>query len=464
MDTTNRRAGACRLHNAPATIALVAASVLLAGFAATSADPIAVTYRPDLDRAVGAWIDAHLAETVEFYKTLHAAPELSFEEKTTAAVLADKLREAGCEVTGGVAGTGLVAVLRSGEGPTVLFRTDLDALPVTEETHLPYASRVTARRSDGSTVGVMHACGHDIHMTNLLASAQVLASLRDRWRGTVVFIAQPAEEIGQGAQKMIEDGLFERFPKPQVCLALHVNQMAAGTVGVTPGYGFANVDSVDITVFGRGGHGAWPEQTADPIVASAYLITNLQTLVSRRVKPIEAAVVTVGSIHGGSKHNIIPDQVRLQLTVRCYSEETRKLLLDGIRQIAVDTARTFQCPRDPEVVVRDEHTPSSYNDPELTAAAADVFRQVLGETAVVQRPPVMGGEDFGHFSKHLNVPGLQFWLGALDPALVAASEAPDGPALPTLHSSKFAPVPDLTLRTGIRATTHLILSLLDPAR
>jgi len=462
MHRTNRRTDTCRLYHAPATIALVAASVLFAASAPTSAGPIAAAYRPDLDKAVGAWLDGHLAETVEFYKTLHAAPELSFEEKNTADVLADKLRDAGCEVTAGVGGTGLVAVLRSGDGPTVLFRTDLDALPVTEETGLPYASQVTAKRPDGSTVGVMHACGHDIHMANFLATAQVLASLRDRWRGTVVFIAQPAEEIGLGAQKMIEDGLFERFPRPRVCLALHVNQMAAGTVGVTPGYGFANVDSVDITVFGRGGHGAWPEQTADPIVASAYLITNLQTLVSRRVKPIEAAVVTVGSIHGGSKHNIIPDEVRLQLTVRCYSEETRKLLLDGIRQIAVDTARTFRCPRDPEVVVRDEHTPSSYNDPDLTSAAADVFRQAFGEANVVQRPPVMGGEDFGHFAKHLNVPGLQFWLGALDPALVSASEAPDGPPLPTLHSSKFAPLPDLTLRTGVRATANLIASLLDP--
>ncbi|MCP4247052.1 MAG: amidohydrolase, partial [bacterium] len=375
-------------------------------------DEMKAPYRMAADQAVVTWLGEHLPANVKLYKQLHANPELSHQEQKTAALVAGRLKDAGYQVTTQVGGTGVVGVMANGDGPTVLIRGDMDALPIVEDTGLPYASQVRVKRDDGTSVGVMHACGHDVHVVNLTATAEVMAELRDRWRGTVVIVAQPAEELGQGAKAMMADGLFERFPRPDVCIALHVtHNLPAGQVGLAPGWAFANVDSVDVTVFGRGGHGARPHEAVDPVLAAAYLVTNLQTLVSRRLDPVDSGVVTVGSIHGGSKHNIIPDEVRLQLTVRSYGDRSRALLLDGIRQIAVDTCRTHGCPRPPEVAVRDEFTPASYNDPDLTAAATALFERMFGTDNVVQQRPEMGGEDFGSFARHLKVPGLQFRIG-----------------------------------------------------
>lgn len=414
-------------------------------------------------QAVSEWLDRHIAALSETYKHFHSNPELSLQETKTAALIAEGLSRDGFSVATGVGGYGVVAVLNHGSGPTVLIRGDMDALPVIEETNLPYASRVRVELGDGSHVGVMHACGHDVHSTMLLGVGRLLAELRDRWRGTVVLIAQPAEEIGRGARMMIDAGLFERFPKPDFCLALHVkHDLPVGTVGLTPGWAFANVDSVDITIRGRGGHGARPHQAVDPVVAAAHVVTALQTLVSRRIDPIESGVVTVGSIHGGSKHNIIPDEVKLQLTVRSYKDDVRKQLLDGIRQITADTCKTFGCPIPPDVVIqKDDHTPASYNDPDLTAAAAEVFKSVFGPDSVRELPAEMGGEDFGVFARHLSVPGLQFRIGSVSAEAVEAARREGAEPLPSIHSGKYAPLAEPTIRTAITAMANLALALLE---
>ncbi len=427
----------------------------------TSGEAARVVYRDDLDAAVRAALDRRLPEWVRRYEGFHARPELSLGEHGTADVVAGELTRAGYRVTTGVGGTGVVGVLANGPGPVVLVRGDMDALPVREETGLPYASRVTATLPDGTTTGVMHACGHDVHTTTLIATSAVLAELRAHWRGTVVALAQPAEELGRGADLMIRDGLFTRFPKPDACVALHVAaDLAVGEIGVTPGFFLANVDSVDITIFGRGGHGARPHETVDPIVTAAHLVTALQTLVSRRVDPVDSAVVTVGAIHGGTKHNVIPDQVTLQLTVRSFTQGVRRTLLEGIAQMTSDVCATFRCPQPPRVQVKDEHTPAAYNDPGLTAAATTLFRSAFGVAAVVDRRPEMGGEDFGRYAPAAGVPGFMFRLGSVAPAALAASRRPGAPALPGLHSSRYAPVATPTLATGIRALTHLVLGLL----
>jgi len=424
------------------------------------AEPRADSLRPGDEAAVADWVEAHLAELATLYRHLHANPELSLEEKETAARVALELEAAGYDVATAVGGHGVVGVLENGAGPTVLLRGDMDALPVTEATGLPYASAVRVARPDGGETGVMHACGHDVHTANLIGTAQLLAELRARWRGTVVVVAQPAEELGLGARGMLGDGLLERFPRPDYALALHVsNELAAGDVGTTEGWAAANVDSVDITVFGRGGHGARPHQASDPIVTSAHLVTALQTLVSRRVDPVAPAVVTVGSIHGGTKHNVIPDSVHLQLTVRSYSDEVRSQLLDGIRQQANDVCRAFQCPLAPEIRVKETYTPAVYNDPVLAGDATRLFASLLGAERVAVVPAGMGGEDFGMLPRAAGVPGLLYRLGSVDPARVAEAAA-GGEPLPSLHSSRFAPLPEPTLRTGVRTLAHLTLSLL----
>lgn len=438
--------------------ALAFLSTLVAGAAEAGARS------PELQAEVDAWVERELSSVTALYRELHASPELSLEEHATAARVARAFEQAGYAVTEGVGGTGVVGVMENGDGPVVLVRGDMDALPVTEATGLPYASTVKAKRPGGGEVGVMHACGHDVHTSNLIATARLLASLRARWRGTLVVIAQPAEELGRGALAMIEDGLFERFPRPDYTLALHVEaDLPAGTVGVSRGWTAANVDSVDVTIHGRGGHGARPHQAIDPIVAGAHLVTSLQTLVSRRVRPIDPAVVTVGSFHAGSKHNVIPDEARLQLTVRSYSDEVRTLLLDGIRQLAEDTCRAFQCPRSPEVTVRDEYTPAVYNDPGLADVAERVFTEALAPEVVLQRDPWMGGEDFGRYSRVLGVPGMLYRLGTVAPERFEQAKQPGGEPLPSLHSSRFAPLPEPTLRTGIRTLSLFVLELLEPA-
>ncbi len=414
-------------------------------------------------KGINERVDASIRDWIEYYKICHANPELSLNEKESAARLAKVFAEAGFTVTPNVGGFGVVGVLANGEGPTILIRCDMDALPIVEETGLAYASQVMHTRSGGAKVGVMHACGHDMHQTVMAGTAQTLSAMKDQWSGTLVLIAQPAEEIGQGARLMIEDGLFERFPKPDKCIALHVShEMKTGTVGYTPGWAFANVDSVDITIHGKGGHGAHPHTTVDPVVAAAQLVMALQTIVSRRVDPRDTAVVTVGSIHAGTKHNIIPDDARLQLTVRSYTDEVRKLLLDSIRQITEDISKAAGCPRPPTVQVLDaDFTPAAYNDPELSAAAAEVFRQLVGAENTIERRPTMGGEDFGRYARLLKVPGFMFWLGVVDETRFKAAHEPGGTPLPSVHSAKFKTEPEPTIRTGVRSMSALALSLLD---
>ena len=367
-------------------------------------------------------------------------------------------------MTENVGGHGLVGVLKNGPGPTLMLRTDLDGLPVEEKTGLAYASKTQVVDDLGKTVNTMHACGHDIHMTVFTGTARRLADLRNQWSGTLVMIGQPAEERGAGARAMLDDGLYTRFPRPDYALGLHVKAgVPAGQIGYIEGYALANVDSVDITLFGIGGHGAYPHTTKDPIVLAAQIINALQTLVSREIPPIEAGVVTVGSIHGGTKHNIIPEQVDLQLTVRSYSDATRDTLLVGIKRIARAQALVMGFPEDklPRVVVRDEYTPALYNNPELTLRVTRVLKAQLGEERITKVKPVMGGEDFSQYGRvEPKVPSFFFWLGAIDPAIVKASME-KGEGLPSLHSAYFAPLPEKTILTGVEAMTAAALDLFN---
>jgi len=400
-----------------------------------------------------------------FYQDLHAHPELSFREEKTAEKVAGELRALGLEVTTRVGGYGLVGVLRNGAGPTILVRTDLDALPVKEQTGLPFASKIRTTNDFGAEVDVMHACGHDVHMTSLIGTARLLVKLKELWSGTVVFIGQPAEERGSGARAMLADGLFTRFPKPDHCLALHVSpELAAGSVALVEGYAMANVDSVDIILRGAGGHGAWPHKTKDPIVLAAQTIVALQTIVSRETDPLDSAVVTVGSIHGGTKHNIIPDEVKLQITVRSFTDEVREKTLAAIRRIVRGQAIAAGMPEDrlPIVTVETrEFTPATFNNPELIRRLRPGLQQLLGERNIVTRKPSMGGEDFSEFGRTRDkIPICLFWLGSVEPERVAESER-GGPPLPSLHSSQYRPVPEPTIKTGVAAMTTAVLSLAD---
>ena len=337
---------------------------------------------------------------------MHSNPELSLQEIQTSALLAKELKDLGFDVTEKVGKTGVVGVLKNGKGPTILVRTDMDALPVTEKTGLSYASKVQARDKDGNEVGVMHACGHDIHMTCWVGTARTLASLKDRWSGTLIFIAQPAEEIGTGARLMLADKLYERFGTPDYCLALHSDsRFPHGTIHFTEGLALANVDSVDILVKGKGGHGAAPHTTVDPIVLAARIVIDLQTIVSREVNPTDPAVVTVGSIHGGNKHNIIPNEVKLQLTVRTTKDSTRKHVLDAIERTAKAAAQGMRAP-EPEVKVDPgEFTPALYNEPALTRKTMALFKEIIGDANVQEVPPMMGGEDFSRYAARRRAEG-----------------------------------------------------------
>jgi amidohydrolase len=405
------------------------------------------------------WLGEHTPELLELYQDLHRNPELSFLEEQTAAKMADAIREIGLEVTTGVGGHGVVGVLRNGKGPTLLLRADMDALPVAEETGLEYASQVRVRDDRGATVGVMHACGHDIHMTSLIGSLQYLAGHRSAWRGTLVAIFQPAEERGAGAAAMLADGLFERFARPDYALALHVSaEKPAGTIACQTGYAMANVDSVDIKIVGRGGHGAHPHMTIDPIVIASRLVLDLQTIVSREIKPIEPAVVTVGAIHGGSKHNVIADRCDLQLTVRSYAPEVRRHLLDAIQRKAEAAAQSAAAPP-PEVSIS-EGTPALYNDPTLAARVLPAIEQAIGKERILVAEPTMGGEDFGRLGR-AGVPILMLGLGSVD-AQRLASFAQRGETPPSLHSSQYYPDAEETIRGGVTALCIAALELLQP--
>ncbi len=412
----------------------------------------------DKPSTIATWIDKQLPSLTATYVFIHQNPEVSFQEQETAALIAQLFRDAGYQVTTGVGGHGVVGLLRNGDGPTVMLRCDLDALPVTEQTQLPFASTKQIELSSGATAGVMHACGHDLHMTNLVATADYMAEHQDEWSGTLIVIAQPAEERGQGAKAMLEDGLFERFPKPDFAVALHVSgDKRAGSVGILPGYALANVDSVDIHVKGRGGHGSQPHTAIDPIVQAAQLVLALQTIVSREVKPIEPAVVTVGSIHGGTKHNIIGDECHLQITVRSYSEEVRAQVLSAIRRKAKAVALGFNAP-EPEISVS-EGTPSLKNDAELAARLKAVFIKTIGKENVADDEPSMGGEDFSQFGR-AGVPILMYRLGAVSQSRLERFKQLGVPP-PSLHSSQFYPDFEPTLRTGVMTMTAAALDLLS---
>jgi len=422
-------------------------------------------------QSLDALINRDINALIETYKMLHAAPELSHREEKTSAFFATQLRALGFTVTEKVGtfsrpewlGYGVVAVLKNGDGPTVLLRTDLDGLPVTEKTDLPYASKVKTKNDAGQEVGVMHACGHDVHMTSMLGTAKMLSELKEQWRGTLIIVGQPAEETIDGARAMIKDGFFTRFPKPDFAIALHDSaDFAAGTVGLVPGYALASSTNIDIKIRGVGGHGSRPESAKDPIVLAAQIVLGLQTIVSRENSPLDPAVVTVGSIHGGTRYNIIPDEVNLQLTVRAYKEEVRQKLLAAIERVTkgITVAAGFPSELVPIVKVSEtEVTTATYNDPALTERLTTVFAKALGQENVFKASPVMGSEDFGYFSQDQKIPTMMFWLGVMDPAKVKQSKE-GGLALPSLHSPFFAPVPEPTLRTGVKAMTSAVLDLM----
>ena len=403
-------------------------------------------------------IDKIYPQVEALYLDIHRNPELSLHEEKTAAKIADQLRKIGFDVTTGVGGTGVVGVLKNGAGPAVMIRAELDALPVPEKTGLPYASHVTTHDDRGVEVPVMHSCGHDFHMSVGIGTAMLLAQNKDRWHGTFIYVGQPAEERIRGASAMLKDGLFTRFPKPDFALALHDSaDLPAGKVGFTPGYSATNADSVDVTIYGKGGHGAAPQRTIDPIVISARTILSWQTIVAREIDPRDPAVITVGSINGGTKHNIIPDEVHLQLTVRSYKEEVRKHLLSAIERIANAEAAAAGADKKPTVQVI-ESVNAIYNDPKLTEREAAAMRRTLGDANVTEQPPIMASDDFAEYG-HAGVPAMIFALGAVEPAKFAAAKQ-SGEMLPGLHSPFFAPDREPSLKTGIEAETAVVLDLL----
>jgi hippurate hydrolase len=397
----------------------------------------------------------------ELYIDLHQHPELSAQETQTAAKLATRLRSLGYEVTEGVGGTGVVAILKNGAGPVVMLRTELDALPVEEKTGLPYASKVHAKDDTGHDVPVMHACGHDLHMASLVAAAAIMARSKETWHGTLMLIGQPAEETISGARKMIDDGLFTRFPKPSVGIALHVgNNLPAGQVGITPGIYNTNADSLRITIYGKGGHGSSPHTTVDPIVIAARTILSLQTIVSREVKPGEMAVVTVGYIRAGTKNNIIPDQAELGLTVRSYKAEVRKQVLASIARITKAEALAAGAPQEPRIE-NYEGTNSVYNDPALAQRLRAPLESALGKENVITTEPITPSEDYSQYIEQ-GVPSLYFSLGGADPQKYAETKA-SGTTLPSNHSPFFTPDVDPALRTGIKAEVAVLRNLLNGA-
>lgn len=408
-------------------------------------------------------VDRECPSLFQLYKHLHANPEIAFQEVKTAQRMAQELRDSGFEVTAHIGGHGVVGLLKNGDGPTLMLRTDLDGLPVTEETGLDYASQVRIQGPTGQKIGLMHACGHDVHMTCFVGAARILSREKARWKGTLIMVAQPAEERGAGARAMLAEGLFEKFPVPDFAIALHNDAgMQAGRVGVCSGNALAGVDSIDLVIRGISGHGGYPSTTKDPVVMAAQTILSLQTIVSREIPAVEPAVVTVGSIHGGTKHSIIPDEVRLQLTVRYYTESTQNRILNGIRRISEGIAHAAGVPPDrgPLMQVLDS-TPPTYNDPDLSKRVSQAMARVLGAANVLKLRPVTVGEDFGLYGRTpQKVPLCMFWLGAVSPKKMRKSLMPGGQPLPSLHSSSYAPDPEPTLKTGVKALTAIALDLL----
>jgi len=417
------------------------------------------------------------------YKYFHENPELSFREEKSSARIAKELKGLGFKVTQnvgrdwtrnkakadagevikGVDGYGVIGILKNGNGPVVLIRADMDALPLEEKSGVDYASKVISKDYFGQTVPVMHACGHDVHMATLLGTARQLVEAKDQWSGTLIMVGQPAEELGLGALAMIDDGLFSRIPTPDYNIALHVTGNApAGTISYTSGYALANVDSVDIKVKGVGGHGAAPHLAVDPVLIGSRIVTSLQSIVAREVNPLDSGVITVGSFQAGFKHNIIPDEANLKLTVRSYTDEVRNKLLEGIERIANSQAQAAGLPEElmPEIRIEPDNLVATYNDPELTSRVATTLSSRFGNEAIIAGKPVMGGEDFAYFGRTDDkIPSLIFWLGGADPEDFAASVVGKGPRPPSNHSPFFAPVPEPTLKMGVEAMTATALDL-----
>jgi hippurate hydrolase len=417
-----------------------------------------------------AGLDAITADLEGLYRDIHRHPELSLQEHRTAGLAADRLQAAGYEVTPGVGGTGVVGLLANGDGPTVMLRADMDALPIEEATGLPYASTATATDPTGNEVPVMHACGHDMHVTWLAGATALLAAARDSWSGTLLAVFQPAEETAQGAQAMIHDGLFDRFPKPAVILGQHVMPAPAGAIGYRPGTTQAAADSLEVRLFGRGAHGSMPESSVDPVVMAAATVLRLQTIVSREVAAAQSAVVTIGALQAGTKDNVIPDEALLKLNVRTFDEQVRAHVLDAITRIVNAEATASGAPRPPEITTT-EHYPLTVNDPAATARVAAALRDRFGDDGVHElAAPYSASEDFGSFGTEWGVPSVFWYVGGTDAdayrkAQQAGRIAQD---IPTNHNPKFAPVIHPTLETGVQAITVVALDALadepDPAQ
>ena len=407
------------------------------------------------------WSEENLS-LMELYKDLHSNPELSYKEEKTSKKLALLLRKLGYEVTDGIGGYGVVAHLKNGIGKTILIRADMDALPVEEKTGASYASKVKSINQVGQEVFTMHACGHDIHMTVLMGTANYMAKNKEKWQGDLILVLQPAEEVSGGARNMIKDGLFKKWPRPDYNLALHVSaDIQAGKIGYLPGWAMANVDSVDIIIKGIGGHGAYPHKTKDPIVLTAQIINSLQTIISREIGPIEPAVLTVGSVHGGTKHNIIPNEVRLQLTLRSYTDEVRSKTISSIKRLTRGLAISAGIPPDlyPEVILKDEYTPAVFNNPDLVQKLESSFKKSIGSENIFKTSPVMGGEDFGMYGRDEPIiPTAIFWLGAVNKDVFEESKKENIP-LPSLHSDLFLPDAEPTINTGITAMSQAAIDL-----
>ena len=440
-----------------ATVPLAALLIWLSNAQASGPVPAGAAISTELSP------DDH-ASLRKLYEQLHAAPELSFHEENTSKRLTAEMRAAGFEVTEKVGGWGIVCVLKNGDGRTVLVRTDMDALPVRELTGLPFASKVRVKDDDGTEVPVMHACGHDMHMACWTGTARWFARNKSKWKGTLVFIGQPAEEKGGGAAPMIKDGLFQRFPKPDACVALHCGgELALGTFGLTEGPATANVDSVDLIVRGVGGHGSAPHTTKDPVVLAAQIVIALQTISSREIDPRDAVVVTVGSIHGGLKHNIISDEVKLQLTIRSFTQEVREKTLAAIRRIAEGQARSAGLPDKLLPIVKEAEmfTPVVNNDPALARKIGDALRERFGQDSVKLRKATMGGEDFSRYGMtEEKIPICMFWLGTVAPKRVEEAEKKDGDPLPSLHSPFYRPEADDSLHYGVGSLSEAVLAAL----
>lgn len=416
-------------------------------------------FHGDQNLRVSAYMEKDLPYLLDFYKKRHANPEISLEEKNTSKELAAELRKVGFEVTENVGGYGIVGIYKNGDGPQVMYRTDMDALPMYEKTNLPYESQLTTEYN-GSSVGTMHSCGHDMHMTTWLGTARAMIEMKDDWSGTLMLVGQPAEEIGMGSKMMLEAGLYDKFGVPDFGIGLHCSPtLETGKIGIAEGYTMANTESIDIKVFGVGSHGAMPHMSIDPIVTASMIVMELQTIVSRNLNPVENAVITVGAIKGGTKHNIIPDEVTLQLTVRTFKDEVRQLVHRRIKEIARGVAIAAGLPKNkmPEVIIPDVYTPSNYNDPQLVEKIKTSASQVIGKQNVVYVEPQMVGEDFSRFGQtEHQVSTTLYWLGT-----VTSEKIKEGD-LPGLHSPYYYPDdPENTIKTGVSVMTRTLMDLFN---